>query len=439
MKEIDIGALQIIKRLGDAGYSALLAGGCVRDALFGLRPKDWDIATNASPEQVSSIFQRTLSVGEKFGSCIVVLSQGSYDVTTFRSDGPYRNKRHPAYVEAADPMQDALRRDFTINGLFYDPLKSELIDYVDGCKDVEQRKLRCIGIPENRFNEDPLRLLRAIRFASKFDLVWDPATFRAVKDCAQDIVCVSSERIEDELTSILSSAQNSQALKMLMQTDLMEILLPDVAELKGVDQPLEFHPEGDVWIHTLKVMSLLQAPSPELAWAALLHDIGKKSTRKCTDRIRFIGHDKVGAKMAEKICERLRMSNSRKNRIVNLVGKHMQLLNVREMRESTRRRLFRQDYFKELLELHRVDCLGGSGRLDTYNLCVSELDSISQLELRPTRILSGRDLIELGIRPGPDIGGILLKIEDAQLEGEISTRTQALSWVRSNYPGIINE
>ena len=439
MKNIDIGALRVIKSLHGAGYSALLAGGCVRDALLGVKPKDWDIATDASPEQVSSIFQRTLSVGEKFGSCVVVLSQGSYDVTSFRSDGPYRDNRHPAYVEVASPRQDALRRDFTINGLFYDPIKTELIDFVDGCKDVDERTLRCIGIPENRFNEDPLRLLRAVRFASKFTLNWDSATLRAVKDCAQEIVCVSAERIEDELTSIFRLSQNSQALKVLMETGLMNVLLPEVAELRGVDQPLEFHPEGDVWNHTLKVMSLLQNPSPELAWAALLHDIGKKSARKPTDRIRFIGHDAVGAKMAVKICERLRMSNSRRNRIVNLVGKHMQLFNVREMRESTRRRLFRQSYFDELLELHRVDCLGGSGMLDIYDFCADQLESLSQQELRPARILSGSDLIELGIRPGPEIGSILLNIEDAQLGEKLFTRTQALEWVRSNYSDIINE
>ena len=439
MKEVDLGALKIIENLRSAGYIGFLAGGCVRDGLLGLKPKDWDIATNASPEQVASIFKQTLLVGEKFGSCVVVLSEDSYDVTTFRNDGPYLDNRHPAYIEISSPKQDALRRDFTINGLFYDPIKLELIDYVGGLRDLEERKLRCIGTPENRFNEDPLRLLRAVRFAAKFKLVWDPATFGAVKICSQEIESVSPERLENELSSILGLHQNCEALKVLMKTGLMDILLPEVAELRGVTQPLEFHPEGDVWNHTLKLMSFLKNSSIELRWAALLHDIGKKSTRTFSDRIRFVGHEKVGAKMAEKICDRFRMSNFRKNRIVSLIVNHMRLLNVREMRESTRRRLFRRDYFEELLELHRLDCLGGLGKLDIYDYCKNTLESLSQNKLKPPRVLSGRDLIELGIRPGPELGVILKKIEDAQLEDVICNKRQAFEWIRSNCPDIIND
>ena len=439
MKEIDAGALLVVQRLRSAGFKGFFAGGCVRDVLLGLRPHDWDIATNASPEQISSIFKRTVLVGQKFGSCVVVLPHGSYDVTTFRRDGPYRDHRHPDFINKDSPAQDALRRDFTINGLFYDPIKFQLIDYVEGQKDLNHRKLRCIGNPENRFNEDPLRLLRAVRFAAKFNLVWDPATLRAVKICARKIVLVSAERLQDELTAILRLKENRQALKLLMETGLMEILLPEVVELRGIEQPSKFHPEGDVWNHTLKVMSLLKKPSVELVWAALLHDIGKKSTRKVTDRIRFIGHEQVGAKMAEKICNRLRMPNDRKHRVVLLIRKHMQLLNIREMRESTRRRLFRQGYFEELLELHRVDCLGGSGKLDVYNFCLDELESLCPNELRPPRVLSGRDLIELGIPPGPEVGTILSEIEDAQLEDKVSNKKQALDWLRSNYPGKIKE
>ncbi len=439
MKEIDAGALLVVQRLRAAGFKGLLAGGCVRDVLLGVRPHDWDIATNASPEQISSIFKRTLQVGRKFGSCVVVMAQGSYDVTTFRSDGPYRDQRHPDFINKSSPIQDALRRDFTINGLFYDPIKFQLIDYVEGRKDLNHRKLRCIGTPENRFNEDPLRLLRAVRFAAKFNLVWDPATLQAVKICAKKIAIVSAERLQDELTAILRLKHNSQALELLMETGLMKVLLPEVAELRGVDQPLKFHPEGDVWNHTLKVTNLLKKSSVELVWAALLHDIGKKSTRKVTDRIRFIGHEQVGAKMAEKICNRLHMSNARKHRVILLISKHMQLFNIRKMRESTRRRLFRQGYFEELLELHRADCLGGLGNLDIYNFCLSQLKSLGLNELKPPRVLSGRDLIELGLPPGPEIGTILSKIEDAQLEDKISNRKQALDWLRSNYSVKIKE
>lgn len=430
---VDPGARGVLETLHGAGFRALLAGGCVRDMLMGIEPKDWDIATDAGPEQVATLFPRTLPVGADFGICIVVVAEGHYEVARFRRDGPYRDGRHPSRVEPADESADAQRRDFTINGLFYDPFHNEIIDYVGGREDIERGVVRAIGDPLARFGEDYLRLLRCVRFAARFNFSIDESTYAALCALAGHIEAIAPERVEDELTWMLIDSGVVLALELLMDSGLLQAILPEVARLRGVEQPPEFHPEGDVWTHLLLVMGQLCNPTAELAWGALLHDIGKEPTFEVRDRIRFNRHDVVGAKMAEAICRRLRMSNARTERVCALVAQHMRIRNVPDMRESKRRRFLRQDCFAHLLELHRADCMGCHGKLDLYEYCRAQLALLGEDQLRPPRLLSGRDLLDMGLEPGPLLGRILRRLEDAQLEGEIESRDEALAWVRSRY------
>lgn len=430
---VDPGALGVLNTLREAGFRALLAGGCVRDMLMGIEPKDWDIATDAGPEQVEGLFSRTLPVGAHFGICVVLAKGVQYEVARFRRDGPYGDGRRPTRVEPAGECADAQRRDFTINGLFYDPFLDEIIDYVNGRDDIERGLVRAIGDPHARFSEDYLRLLRCVRFASRFDFSIDEPTRMALSALAGGIGSIAAERVEDELTRILTDPGAVRGLELMMECGLLSAILPEVARLRGVEQPPEFHPEGDVWTHSLLVMGQLDNPAPELAWAALLHDIGKEPTFEVRDRIRFNRHDVVGAKMARAICRRLRMSNTRTELISELVAQHMRIRNVSDMRESTRRRFLRQDCFLPLLELHRADCMGCHGKLDLYEYCQTQLALLSEKELRPPRLVNGRDLLELGLEPGPLVGRILRRLEDAQLEGEIDSRDQAIAWVRSRY------
>lgn len=431
--QIDRGALRVLERLHHAGHEALLAGGCVRDLLMGQEPKDWDIATSAGPDEVIQLFERTVPVGARFGIVVVVFDEGHYEVARFRRDGPYRDGRHPESVELSDAKGDALRRDFTINGLFYDPIKKELIDFVDGQADIERGVLRAIGDAHERFSEDYLRLLRGVRFAARLGFRIEEQTFAALSVLAPHIAATSAERVADELTRLLTEGDVVRGLELLMETGLLRVLLPEVADLQGVEQPPEFHPEGDVWTHLLLVLGQLQNPSPELAWGALLHDIGKKPTYTVSDRIRFNCHDAVGAEMAEKICRRLRMSRVRSERICELVAQHMRIRNVKEMRTSKRKRFLREAYFTELLELHRADCMGCHGKLDLYEFCLDELNGLDDKQLHPVRLISGRDLLNMGMEAGPLMGRILSKVEDAQLEGHINTREQAIDWVRQHY------
>ncbi len=431
--ELDRGALRVVETLRAAGHRALLAGGCVRDLLMGRTAKDWDIATDADPDQVASLFARTLPVGAHFGICVVVLEEGHYEVARFRRDGPYVNGRHPTSVEAADARADALRRDFTINGLFFDPANREIIDYVGGRADIERGLLRAIGDPVERFAEDYLRLLRCVRFAARLGFAIEESTYAALCAHAPRIDAVSPERIEDELTRMLTERGVVRGLELLMDSGLLRVVLPEVADLRGVQQPPEFHPEGDVWNHVLLVMDQLREPPAELAWAALLHDIGKKPTFEVRDRIRFNRHDVVGARMAEHICRRLRMSNARSTRICDLVVQHMRIRNVPDMRESKRRRFLRQDAFAQLLELHRADCMGCHRKMDLYEYCLGQLDDLGEEDLRPSPLLSGRDLLALGMEPGPMVGRVLERLEDAQLEGALHSREEALTWVEQRY------
>ena len=430
---VDKGALSVVETLCRAGHQAFLAGGCVRDMLMGHSPKDWDIATDASPAQVQKLFARTLAVGERFGIVVVVLQEGQYEVARFRRDGPYTDGRRPDHVEMADAREDALRRDFTINGLFYDPATDQVIDYVGGRADIERGIVRAIGDAQQRFEEDYLRLLRGVRFAARLSFSIESETYKALCQLAPRIAKTSAERVAEELTRMLTEGDVVLALQLLMDTGLLEVLLPEVAVLHGVEQPPEFHPEGDVWTHLLLVMGQLKNPSPELAWAALLHDIGKEPTFEVSDRIRFNRHDIVGANMATAICKRLRMSKLRSERVCDLVAQHMRISNVPDMRESKRKRFLRQDCFSQLLELHRADCMGCHGKLDLYEYCVEQMGTVGIEELRPERLLSGTDLLELGLRAGPRMGKVLARLEDAQLEGLISTRDEAITWLKKRY------
>ena len=431
--DIDAGALRVVEILRRAGFQALLAGGCVRDLALGRVPKDWDVATDAGPEEVAALFDNTVAVGAQFGISVVMLDEGDYEVARFRRDGPYRNGRRPASIEPADARADAQRRDFTINGLFYDPASGEILDYVGGQQDLDAKVIRAIGDPAARFVEDHLRLLRAVRFAARLGFTIEPATWDALCVDAQRIASVSAERIRDELTVLLTEGGAVCGLRLLDQSGLLQALLPEVAAMRGVPQDAEFHPEGDVWTHVQLLFEHLDEPSAELAWSALLHDIGKPSTMVRAERIRFHGHDAVGAKMAAAICGRLRMSNEARRIICTLVADHMRISHVRQMRPSTLVRLLREPHFPELLQLHRADCLASHGKLDLYEFCQEQLADLKKERLRPPRLISGRDLIALGLQPGPRFKEILTAVEDAQLEGQLDSYYAALRFVQRKF------
>ena len=430
---IDVGALRVVETLRRAGFQALLAGGCVRDLALGRVPKDWDVATDAGPAEVAAIFEHTVGVGAQFGISVVMLDEGDYEVARFRRDGPYRDGRRPASIDPADAHADAQRRDFTINGLFYDPESSAILDYVGGQQDLDAKVLRAIGDPAARFAEDYLRLLRAVRFAARLGFTIDPATWDALCARAECIASVSAERIRDELTLLLTEGGAVRGLSLLDESGLLEIVLPEVAAMRGVPQDAEFHPEGDVWTHVQLLFEYLDEPSAELAWSALLHDIGKPATMVRAERIRFHGHDAVGANMAAAICGRLRMSNEARRVICTLVADHMRISHVRQMRLSTLVRLLREPHFPELLELHRADCLASHGKLDLYEFCQEQLAELKKEHLRPPALLTGNDLIALGFAPGPLFREILAAVEDAQLEGQLDSYQAALRFVQRKF------
>ena len=430
---IDPGALEIVRRLRARGHRALLAGGCVRDWLMHRHATDWDIATDAAPSQVAQYFDRTTAFGKQFGVMLVVLDQGQYEVARFRRDGSYTDGRHPDSVEFGQAREDALRRDFTINGMFYDPLDAELLDFVGGRNDIERRLVRCIGDPWERFREDRLRMLRAVRFAARMGFDMHPDTFAAVRDQAANIADTSKERIRDELTAILTGANSGRGLSLLQQTGLLCEVLPEVAAMAGVDQPPEYHPEGDVFTHVRLMLDLSSGIGAPLAWAILLHDVGKPTTFAQSDRIRFNGHDAVGAQMAAEICTRLRMSNAEGRRVVDLVANHMRIGSVMQMKESTLKRLLGESYFAELLELHRLDCLASHGKLDLYDFCRQTQQNIPPATLKPKPLLRGDGLIALGYQPGPAFKEILDRVEEEQLEGRLMNSTEAEKFVLRNF------
>ena len=428
-------ATDIIQRLRSAGFAAYLVGGCVRDIVMGLEPKDYDVATLARPEQVGEMFPGSLTVGAQFGVVIVPREEGNVEVATFRSDGLYADGRHPVHVEyAKSAEEDVRRRDFTINGLLYDPVEDKVLDYVSGQADIRGRRVRTIGDPYQRFSEDRLRMLRAVRFAARFNFELDGAAADAIRELAGEIRLVSAERIRDEILKILTEGQARRGFELLDSTHLLGQVLPEVKAMQGVEQPPEFHPEGDVWTHTLMMLDGLKSPTPTLALGVLLHDVGKPRTFTVRERIRFDNHVEVGAKMAEEICKRLRLSLRDKERVVELVRHHLRFKDFPRMKRSTQIRFLRMDGFSEHLELHRLDCLASHGKLDNYNLAREMLTQIPEKEIRPARLLSGKDLIQDGYRPGPLFKEILQAVEDAQLEGEICTQEDALHLVHQRFP-----
>ncbi len=427
-------ALSVCQTLARAGHRALFAGGCVRDELLGGHPKDFDVATSAKPDEVERLFKRVIGVGKAFGVQIVQLGEVQIEVATFRWDGPYLDGRRPVSVEFRGEQQDALRRDFTVNALFFDPIKNEVIDYAGGRDDLAKQVIRAVGVPRDRFMEDHLRLLRCVRFASKLDFEIDPETYAALKELAHLIKKTSPERVRDELLRILTQPHAHRGFMLLAESGLLPQLLPEISAMKGVEQPPEYHPEGDVFVHTLKMLDLLDAPTATLALGVLLHDVGKPRTQTFEDRIRFNGHEKVGATMAADICARLRLSNAEADRVVWLVAQHMRVSAAREMRESKLKRLIREEGFPELLELFRIDCASSHRRMDTYEWLRDRAASLGPEEVRPTPLLTGDDLIALGYAPGPKFAEILRTIEDLQLEGTLTSREQAIEHARETWP-----
>ncbi len=426
-------AVRIIQALRALGHRALLAGGCVRDALLGRKPKDWDIATDARPETVRSRFEKTAMTGAQFGVVRVRMEGREFEVAQFREDDVYGDGRRPNAVRPSNEVEDARRRDFTVNGMFYDILESRVLDYVGGMRDLAEKTIRAIGEPGLRFQEDHLRMMRAVRFSAKFGFAIEPATASAIQANARRIEKISAERIRDELTTMLTQENPDRAFPMLDSLGLLPYALPEVVALKGVAQPPEFHPEGDVWTHTLIMLHIKRSSSPTLSWSVLLHDVGKPSTYAKTDRIRFNGHDKAGAEMGLAICERLRMARSRALRIQALVANHMRFMHVEKMRDSRLKRFLREPYFEELLELHRIDCLASHGDLGTHEFCTEKLRALQEESLRPPRLLDGRALMDMGYPQGPRLGEILFALEDAQLEGCVSNAEQARDFVRRNF------
>ena len=430
-----LAANDIVQRLRDAGFAAYLVGGCVRDIVMGQEPKDYDVATSAHPNQVAGLFPGSQMVGAQFGVVVVSGEAGNVEVATFRSDGLYTDGRHPAHVVYAKTAEeDVLRRDFTINGLLYDPAEDKVLDYVGGQADIRGRRVRTIGDPYKRFSEDRLRMLRAVRFAALFGFELDAAAANAIRELAGEIRLVSAERVRDEILKILTEGQARRGFELLDNTKLLEHVLPEVKAMQGVEQPPEFHPEGDVWIHTMMMLDDLKSPTPTLALGVLLHDVGKPRTFTVRERIRFDNHVEVGAKMAEEICKKLRISVRETERVVELVRHHLRFKDFPRMKRSTQIRFLRMQGFPEHLELHRLDCLASHGKLDNYNLARKMLEELPEQQITPPRLLDGDDLIRDGYKPGPLFKHILQAIEDAQLEGEIRTRQDALHLVHERFP-----
>jgi poly(A) polymerase len=445
-------ATSIVHILRQRGFEAYLVGGCVRDLLLGREPKDYDVATNAIPQQVMEIFPETYAVGAQFGVVLVpgpqreAVTQDSgevsykshaVEVATFRSDIGYSDGRHPDEVRfSGDPRQDVARRDFTINGMLLDPVSGEVLDFVGGRKDLEAGIIRTIGDPELRFEEDKLRMLRAVRFAARFEYQIEPATFAAIRNLASQIRVVSRERVRDELTRMLTEGHGRRAFLLLDESGLLKHVLPDISAMKGVEQPAEFHPEGDVFVHTLLLLENLPSPCPRtVAWGALLHDVGKPPTfRVAPDRIRFDGHVEVGVKMAEKICREMRFSNDESDQILALVQNHMRFGQATRMKESTLKKFLRMPAFHEHLALHRADCLASHGNLSTYEFVQQKQAEIPEEKMRPVPLVTGDDLIAEGHVPGPKFREILTAVEDAQLEGRLLSRDAALQFVRNEFP-----
>ena len=470
-------ARQVIARLRSAGHQAWLVGGCVRDLLRGAAPKDFDISTDARPDRIMDLFPHSGLVGAHFGVVLVRDAFAQVEVATFRSDHEYEDGRRPNAVHfETDPRADVLRRDFTINGLMMDPMEGRadagnvgqalppanlatpaggdadagnvgqalppanspadltVLDYVGGRADLDAHLIRAIGDPDARFREDHLRLLRAVRFAARLGFTIEPATFAAIRRHASLITRVSAERVRDELARILTEGGAAYGLDLLDESGLLPVLLPEIAAMHGVEQPPEYHPEGDVWTHTRLLLASLDHATPTLALGALLHDVGKPPVFRVADRIRFDGHVEKGVEMSRAILTRLRFSRDDAAQVESLVAHHMHFKDVGRMRESTLKRLMRLPRFDEHLELHRLDCLASNGRLETYHLVKRKFEEMTAEEIKPAPLITGADLIAAGYRPGPRFAEILSAVEDAQLEHHLSTPAEALEWVLAQWP-----
>jgi poly(A) polymerase len=440
-------AERICRDLRQAGHQAYFVGGCVRDILLEREPADYDVATDATPEQVQQLFPQSLAVGAKFGVIVVTENSGDgaslqVEVATFRSDVGYSDGRHPDSVVYSDsPEQDARRRDFTINALLLDPESKEVLDFVGGRDDLRAGIIRAIGRPQDRFAEDKLRMIRAVRFAARFRYAIEASTFTAIVKFAPEIHEVSAERLRDELTKILTEGAARRGFELLDETRLLPELLPEISRMKGVEQPPQFHPEGDVWTHTLMMIEGLRAGcSRTLAWGVLLHDVGKPPTFAPPSgpggRIRFDEHVEVGTRMAEEICRRLRFSNDDTAQIASLVANHLRFKDVPQMKPSTLKRFVRLDRFDEHLELHRLDCSSSHGHLDNYQFVRRFLADTPPEQVRPARLVTGDDLISLGHAPGPAFHGVLEAVEEAQLNGKVSTREEALQFAQGLFKEV---
>jgi poly(A) polymerase len=429
-------ATDIVRQLKTAGHEAYFVGGCVRDPLLGKQPQDYDIATSARPEQVEQLFQRTVPVGRKFGVMLVIEEGKQFQVATFRAESDYRDGRHPGRVTFCDAMADARRRDFTINGLFFDPIENRLHDWVGGEADLRAKTVRTIGDPQERFAEDHLRLLRTVRFAAQLGFMVEPQTFAAVEQSAGKITGVSAERIREELVKLFRPPHAARGLRLLRQSGLLAQILPEIMATIECEQPPLFHPEGSVYDHLIRILEQLPAEPPSsLVWAALLHDIGKPATASRdaqTGQIHFYGHEKEGAKIAGKILRRLRFSRKQIEEIVGCVQWHMQFKDVFQMRRSTLRQMLLRPTFPLELELHRLDCLGSHGCLDHYQYLVEQARKLEDRpEIRPP-LLTGNDLVALGMEPGPAMGRLLSEIREKQLQDELKTSAQARTWAKKH-------
>jgi putative nucleotidyltransferase with HDIG domain len=452
-------ANSIVSTLRERGHQAYLVGGCVRDLLLGREPADYDVATDARPDEVMRIFPETYAVGAQFGVVLVPVPEAerqpehnenateefavghhhksSVEVATFRCDVGYSDGRHPDEVRfSRDPREDVQRRDFTINGLLLDPVENKVLDYVGGQSDLKSKIVRAIGDPALRFAEDNLRMLRAVRFAARFEYTIEPATFASIQKLAPQIHQVSRERVRDELTRMLTEGHARRAFELLDETGLLREVLPEIDAMKGVAQPPEFHPEGDVFVHTLLMLEKLPQPCPAaLAWGVLLHDVGKPPTfRRAPDRIRFDEHARVGTKMAEAICRRLRFSNDETDQIVALVENHMRFGDAERMSASTFKKFIRLPRFEQHLELHRLDCESSHRNLRLYNFTREKMNTLPPEEVRPTPLVTGDDLIAAGYSPGPQFKEILAVVEDAQLDGKLQSKQEAMRLVRREFP-----
>lgn len=440
-------ATRIVRRLRDAGHEAYFAGGCVRDRVMGRAASDVDIATDATPERIESLFARTVPVGKSFGVMIVLDGDLQFEVATFRADGRYLDGRRPESITYSDLQHDAERRDFTINAMYFDPVDDRVIDLVGGEADVRARVIRTVGDPRRRFEEDKLRLMRAVRFSCQLDFTIDAATLGAARELAPTLSQVSLERIRDELAKTLVTRRAAAGVRTLFELGLLDVFLPEIRRMVGVGQPPQFHPEGDVFTHTLlcveelagywfdethpaRALAPASAPSFEAALATLLHDVGKPATYRVAERIRFDGHDALGARMSEEICRRLRLSRAERECVVWAVAKHLAFISAPQMRDSTMRKLLGHEHYPTLEQVFIADTMGSNKDLGLLRLVREKYTQFAAEALKPEPLLRGQDLIDLGMTPGPRFGEILDAAYDAQLEGEFADREGALAWLR---------